>query len=154
MFEIFAEDCFLLRSFRKFLPSGFLSLSRLQLVGPKNSAKIPSIFPQDQGRRRKNNININSLVRISCRHFWPLRPDAQGSKSFSPHTGPQENPLFGADVHNFRRGRPWPEGFSKNFLQKKSVLIVWPLQNFPAKKQEKCTDELMQARRENKSFKH
>ena len=24
IFEIFAEDCFLLRSFRKFLPSGFL----------------------------------------------------------------------------------------------------------------------------------
>ena len=31
IFEIFAEDHFLLRSFRKFLPSGFLSLSRFQL---------------------------------------------------------------------------------------------------------------------------
>ena len=30
IFEIFAEDCFLLRSFRKFLPSGFLPLSRFQ----------------------------------------------------------------------------------------------------------------------------
>ena len=29
-FEIFAEDCFLLRSFRKFLPSGFVPLSRFQ----------------------------------------------------------------------------------------------------------------------------
>ena len=37
IFEIFAEDCFLLRSFRKFLPSGFLPLSRFQLrVGPRN----------------------------------------------------------------------------------------------------------------------
>ena len=30
LLEIFAEDCFLLRSFRKFLPSGFLPLSRFQ----------------------------------------------------------------------------------------------------------------------------
>ena len=30
IFEIFAEDCFLLRSFRKFLFSGFLPLSRFQ----------------------------------------------------------------------------------------------------------------------------
>ena len=31
IFEIFTEDCFLLRRFRKFLPSGFLPLSRFQL---------------------------------------------------------------------------------------------------------------------------
>ena len=31
-FKIFAEDCFLLRSFRKFLPSWFLPLSRFQAV--------------------------------------------------------------------------------------------------------------------------
>ena len=30
IFEIFTEACFLLRSFRKFLPSGFLPLSRFQ----------------------------------------------------------------------------------------------------------------------------
>ena len=30
IFEIFAEDSFLLRSFRKFLPSGFLPLRRFQ----------------------------------------------------------------------------------------------------------------------------
>ena len=35
IFEIFAEDCFLLRSFRKFLPSGFLPLlSRFQSKVP------------------------------------------------------------------------------------------------------------------------
>ena len=32
IFEIFAEDCFLLRSFRKSLPSGFLPLSRFQQI--------------------------------------------------------------------------------------------------------------------------
>ena len=31
IFEIFAEDCFLLRSFRKFLPSEFLRLSRFHM---------------------------------------------------------------------------------------------------------------------------
>ena len=36
IFEIFAEDYFLLRSFRMFLPSGFLPLSRFQkLVSTK-----------------------------------------------------------------------------------------------------------------------
>ena len=32
IFEIFAEDCFLLRSFRKFLSSGFLPLTRFQIT--------------------------------------------------------------------------------------------------------------------------
>ena len=77
--------------------------------------------------QEKNSININFSVRISRGHSWPLRPDAPGSKSFSPSLGPQENALFGADVHDFRRGRPWPEGFSKNFVQKKFALIFWPL---------------------------
>ena len=54
----------------------------------------------------KNSKNINFLVRISRGHSRPLRPDAQGSKSFSPPPGPQENTLFGADVHDFLRGRP------------------------------------------------
>ena len=55
----------------------------------------------------------------------PLRLDAQGSKSFSPPPGPQENALFGADVHDFWRGRPRflarsprPEGLLKKFVQK------------------------------------
>ena len=80
-----------------------------------------------KGQGRKNSININFLVRISRGHSWPLRPDAQGSKSFSPPLGPQKNALFGADVHDFWRGRPWPEGLSKNFVQKKFALIFWPL---------------------------
>ena len=48
IFEIFAEDCFLLRSFRKLLPSGFLPLSRFQLLAKgytnftRNSLKRPS----------------------------------------------------------------------------------------------------------------
>ena len=40
------------------------------------------------------------------RTFLTLPLDAPGSKSFSPPAGPQENALFGADVHDFRRGRP------------------------------------------------
>ena len=80
--------------------------------------------PLIQGR--KNSININFLVRISCGHSWPLRPNAQGSKSFSPPPGPQEIALSGADVHDFQRGRPWPEGLSKNLVQKTFALIFWP----------------------------
>ena len=61
---------------------------------------------QSQVREEKNSINISFLVRISCEHSGPFRPDAQGSKSFSPPPAPQENAGFGADVHDFRGGRP------------------------------------------------
>ena len=94
-------------------------------LGDSRSCCPQSCCPLIQ--ERKNSININFLVRISRGHSWPLRPDAQGSKSFSPPQGPQENALFGADVRDFRRGRPWPEGLSKNFVQKKFALIFWPL---------------------------
>ena len=40
------------------------------------------------------------------RTFLTLTPECPGVKSFSPSPGPQENALFGADVHDFRRGRP------------------------------------------------
>ena len=43
IFEIFAEDCFLLRRFRKFLPSGFLPLSRFQIFSGECKALI---FPR------------------------------------------------------------------------------------------------------------
>ena len=71
-------------------------------------------------------LNMNFLVWISCGHSWPLHPDAQGSKSFSPSLWPQEDARLGADVHDFRCGRPWPEGLSKNFVQKKFALILCP----------------------------
>ena len=46
IFEIFAEDCFLLRSFRKILPSGFLPLSRFQFSGELCAATaLPTIWP-------------------------------------------------------------------------------------------------------------
>ena len=35
----------------------------------------------------QKNINIDFLVRIGCRRSRPLRPDAKGSKSFSPSRG-------------------------------------------------------------------
>ena len=44
IFEIFAEDCFLLRSFRKFLPSGFLPLSRFQ---KRPLGDLCSLGPED-----------------------------------------------------------------------------------------------------------
>ena len=40
------------------------------------------------------------------RTFLTLTPESQGSKSFSPPPGPQENAFFGADVHDFWCGRP------------------------------------------------
>ena len=39
IFEIFAEDCFLLRGFRKFLPSAFLPLSPFQIFVVKNTGR-------------------------------------------------------------------------------------------------------------------
>ena len=90
--------------------------------------RLRNHYEIQQIQGRKNSININFLVRISRGHSWPLRPDAPGSKSFSPSPGPQKNALFGVDVHDFRCGRPWPEGFSKNFVRKKFALIFWPLQ--------------------------
>ena len=44
IFEIFAEDCFLLRSFRKFLPSGFLPLSRFQKGGRRQHKMVTTIW--------------------------------------------------------------------------------------------------------------
>ena len=81
-------------------------------------------------REEKNSINIKFWARISRGHSWPLTPGRPWSKSFTPSPGPQENALFGADVHDFWRGRPWPEGVLKNFVQKKFALIFWPLNDF------------------------
>ena len=78
---------------------------------PAKGQQLQLKWTSDSGK--KNNININFLV--------------QCSKSFSPSPGPHENPLSSESVHDFRRGRPWPEGFSKNFVQKKFALNVWPL---------------------------
>ena len=38
--------------------------------------------------------------------FLTLTPGCPGVKKFLPPLWPQENALFGADVHDFRRGRP------------------------------------------------
>ena len=68
--------------------------------------------------------------------FWPGFPAdipapyarmPRGQKVFSPPPAPQENALFGADVHDFWRGRPWPEGLLKIFVQKKFALTTWVL---------------------------
>ena len=51
----------------------------------------------------RNSINMNFLVRIFPRTFLTLTPGCQGVKKFLPTTG---SALFGADVHEFRCGRP------------------------------------------------
>ena len=103
------------------VPGAFAWISTwIQTVNIRNITQETSHQILNQSfQGRKNSINLNFLVRISRGHSWPLRPDDPGSKSFSPSPGPQKNALFGADVHDFWRGRPWPEGFLKNFVQKK-----------------------------------
>ena len=78
---------------RKWLAKAFLTVRVARL---QNEIAPPP--PPRKIQASKNSININFSVRISCGHSWPLRLDAPGSKSFSPPSGPQENPLFGADV--------------------------------------------------------
>ena len=75
----------------------------------------------------KNSININFLVRISRGHSWPLRPDAQGSKSFSPPLGPQETAPFWCG-----RPRVWARTSTTRRVVEKDctkhcALIFWPL---------------------------
>ena len=55
---------------------------------------------------KKHNINIHFLGR-----FPPDIPDhyaqtLKGQKVSFHHQGRRKTPLFGADVHDFRRGRP------------------------------------------------
>ena len=45
----------------------------------------------------------------------------------SPHHRGHRKTQFLVRTSTIWRGRPWPEGFSKNCVQKKSALIFWPL---------------------------
>ena len=73
IFEIFAEDCFLPRSFRKFLPSGFLPLSRCQVwgagKGTKNSRRKGGYFYLEIERggfpRRGGGVVHTGAARVS-----------------------------------------------------------------------------------------
>ena len=56
--EIFAEDCFLMRSFRKFLPSGFLPLSRFQT----------SVFTCKSGAKWRQDLATGSRKRALTTH--------------------------------------------------------------------------------------
>ena len=67
---------------------------------PGNFGKIPLGFLQNQ--RFRKGVGGRGFSRTTR----PLRPNAWGSKSFSPSRGLQENRFFGADVHDFRRGCP------------------------------------------------
>ena len=57
-----------------------------------------------QGRKKQHKHKLFGPDFL--RTFLTLTPECPGVKSFSPSPGPQENALFGADVHDFRRGRP------------------------------------------------
>ena len=59
IFEIFAEDCFLLRSFRKFLPSGFLPLSRFQAGSIRE-------FSRDDIKTCRIGANSDKLSLVNC----------------------------------------------------------------------------------------
>ena len=76
IFEIFAEDRFLLRSFRKFLPSGFLPLSRFCEREPATSTSLRFFFfchgPVDRGFPE-----LGSSVPI-CPFFALFRVHAKG----------------------------------------------------------------------------
>ena len=74
------------------------------------------LFIRDEKQHKYELFGPNRL-----RAFLTLTLGRAGVKSFSPHPGPgpQDNIRFGADVC----GRPWPEGFSENFVQKKFALI-------------------------------
>ena len=88
-------------------------------------ARTNSFHYHYSGKKKQHKHKLFGLEFL--RTFPTLTPDDPGSKSFSPPPGPQENALFAADVHDFRCGRPWPEGLLKNFVQKKFALIFWPL---------------------------
>ena len=63
---------------------GNISHKHSRMISSKKSRGIICVI------HKSPMVNINFLVRIFCRHSWPFRLDAQGSKSFSPSPGPQK----------------------------------------------------------------
>ena len=59
IFESFAEDCFLLRSFRKFLPSGFLLVSRFQVQ--LQAVKVPTFFRWAPPNQEGDGLKLKAL---------------------------------------------------------------------------------------------
>ena len=75
----------------------------------KHAITISSIngFGNNMDRLYVRGANINFLVRISCGHYWPLRPDGKGSKDSPHHQGRRKthflvrtSTILGADVHD------------------------------------------------------
>ena len=62
--------------------------------------------PRPCARSRKKQHKHKFFGPDFPRTFLTLTLECPGVKKFLPATGPQENALFGADVHDFRRGRP------------------------------------------------
>ena len=137
--KVFFSKCFLLTSFfvLGLTLSDLIEKSRRQTRGAKRAYTYKACKSTRKSFRSKH-LNVIFQVShetfpkekqhkqklfgpVSRGHSWPFRPDAQGSKSFSPPPGPQENAVFGVNVHDFRCGRPWPERLSTNFVKKKHL---------------------------------
>ena len=113
----------------------FRSCPSLRCLGPRDSKNttrwrtesLPNRIARYEKPGKKKEHKHELFGPNFLRTFPTLTLGCPGIKTFSPSPGPQKKALFGADIHDFRRGRPWPEGLSKNFVQKKFALIFWPL---------------------------
>ena len=81
-------------------------------------------FPPPKLNSRKKKQHKHKLFGPDFpRTFLTLAPGCPGLKKFLPTTGAAGKRTFGADVHDFRRGSPRPEGLSKNFVRAKKVCV-------------------------------
>ena len=62
----------------------------------------PKCPPREKKQHDKHKLSGPNFLQT----FLTLTPGCPGVKKFLPSPGPQENALFGADVHDFWRGRP------------------------------------------------
>ena len=75
---------------------------------------LPNAIPNDHASCKSAFLESGKKKQHKHKHFGPdfprtfltLTPECPGVKKLLPTTRPQENALFGADVHDFRRGRP------------------------------------------------
>ena len=105
---------------------GLLSLDFFEVTSRKFHLHLHSVIVLElisrvqcnyfQGRKKQHKHKL--FGPDFPRTFLTLTPGRPWVKKFLPITGAAEKRTFGADVHDFRRGRPWPEAFSKNFVQK------------------------------------
>ena len=78
-------------------------------------------------RGRKNSININFLVRISCGHSLTLTPGCPGVKKFLPTTGAAGKRTFWCGRPRFSVRTSMSRRVIEKLVPKKFALIFWPL---------------------------